>query len=200
MAAPQQKSLNRVLLDPRSQGMRIGSAIMSRITDLGSEPGVHPVSIAAMSRVCAILCQVWVNRLDHIEDGWGPGMHRVDKELRIQCPPHATHSLRLRRELLAQRDGRAELCRGTGHRAHLVRAYKPHLNWIRIVRLNMPDNYKLMGPSLVKLLRVNVDSTPLTTKATPRAGSARRLPCVQPARKGAAEFSEVPGQAKLSAP
>ena len=38
------------------------------------------------------------------------------------------------------------------HKAKLAKAFRPYLGGKRVVCLNIPDNYKFMDPTLVKLL------------------------------------------------
>ena len=42
------------------------------------------------------------------------------------------------------------------HKTKLANAFKPYLDGKRVVCLNIPDNYKFMDPTLVKLLRSKV--------------------------------------------
>ena len=42
------------------------------------------------------------------------------------------------------------------HKTKLSKAFKPYLDGKRVVCLNIPDNYKFMDPTLVKLLRSKV--------------------------------------------
>lgn len=42
------------------------------------------------------------------------------------------------------------------HKTKLAKAFKPYLDGKRVVCLNIPDNYKFMDPTLVKLLRSKV--------------------------------------------
>ena len=80
---PQHKSLNGILLDPRSKGMGIGSAIMSHITSLGRASGVRCVSIASSHTSAPFFAKFGATALNSIENGWGQDMHRVDMELRL---------------------------------------------------------------------------------------------------------------------
>ncbi|AOW13827.1 acetyltransferase [Hydrogenophaga crassostreae] len=79
----QAKSLNWILLDPGSHGKGIGSAIMMRITDGGRASGVSLVTIAASHKSAPFFAKFGAAERSTIEDGWGPGMHRIDMELRI---------------------------------------------------------------------------------------------------------------------
>jgi len=79
----QHNSLNWILLDPRSHGMGIGSAIMNRVTRLGRTSGVNLVSIAASHKSAPFFAKLGATEIAVIDDGWGKGMHRVDMELRL---------------------------------------------------------------------------------------------------------------------
>ena len=76
------RSLNWILLDPRSHGVGIGSAIMKRVATLALTSGVSRVAIAASHKSGPFFARFGAIELDVIDNGWGPGMHRVDMELR----------------------------------------------------------------------------------------------------------------------
>lgn len=48
---------------------------------------------------------------------------------------------------------------GRIHKTRLSRDFKPQLKGKRIVCLDIPDKYKFMDPTLVKLLRTKVDGS-----------------------------------------
>jgi GNAT superfamily N-acetyltransferase len=79
----QQKSLNWILLSPDSHGMGIGSAIMERISNLASTSGVSLVTIAASHKSAPFFAKFGAVEIAVIDNGWGPGMHRVDMELHL---------------------------------------------------------------------------------------------------------------------
>jgi len=79
----QHKSLNWILLNPRSHGMGIGSAIMGRISNLVRTTGVTMVTIAASHKSAPFFAKFGAIEVAVIDNGWGPGMHRVDMELRL---------------------------------------------------------------------------------------------------------------------
>lgn len=81
----QQKSLNWILLDPRSQRMGIGSAIMGRVSALARSTGVNSVAVAASHKSAPFFAKFGAIEVAFFDNGWGPDMHRVDMELRIEA-------------------------------------------------------------------------------------------------------------------
>ena len=79
----QHKSLNWILLNPRSHGMGIGSGIMGRVSTLARTSGVSLVTIAASHKSAPFFAKFGAVEVAVIDNGWGPGMHRVDMELRL---------------------------------------------------------------------------------------------------------------------
>ncbi|MEH6472990.1 MAG: GNAT family N-acetyltransferase [Halopseudomonas sp.] len=79
----QQKSLNWILLNPRSHGMGIGSAIMDRISTSARTSGVSLVTIAASHKSAPFFAKFGAVEVAVIDNGWGPDMHRIDMELRL---------------------------------------------------------------------------------------------------------------------
>jgi len=74
--------LNWILLDPKFQGLGIGSAIMSRIATLARDAGTDVIDIAASHKSAPFFAKFGAVATATIRDGWGPGMYRVDMEFR----------------------------------------------------------------------------------------------------------------------
>ncbi|MBT6027421.1 MAG: GNAT family N-acetyltransferase [Porticoccaceae bacterium] len=79
----QQKSLNWILLNPRSQRLGIGSVIMSRISAVALDSGASLINIAASHKSSPFFAKFGAIEIATIDNGWGSGMHRVDMELRL---------------------------------------------------------------------------------------------------------------------
>ncbi|MEH6590742.1 MAG: GNAT family N-acetyltransferase [Halioglobus sp.] len=79
----QLKSLNWILLNPRSHGMGIGSAIMDRVSTLARTSGMRLVTIAASHKSAPFFAKFGAVEVAVTDNGWGPGMHRVDMELHL---------------------------------------------------------------------------------------------------------------------
>ena len=79
----QQKSLNWILLNPRSQGLGIGPVIMSRISAVALDSGASLINIAASHKSSPFFAKFGAIEIATIDNGWGSGMHRVDMELRL---------------------------------------------------------------------------------------------------------------------
>lgn len=79
----QNKCLNWILLNPQSQGLGIGSAIMARVSTLAREQVTSTVHIAASHKSAPFFAKFGASTIKTIENGWGPCMHRVDMELRL---------------------------------------------------------------------------------------------------------------------
>ena len=77
------RNLNWIMLNPSSQGVGIGAAIMERVIAKARECGVRVVNIAASHKSAAFFAKFGADAATTIENGWGPGMHRVDMTLRI---------------------------------------------------------------------------------------------------------------------
>lgn len=75
--------LRWIMVDPARQGSGLGSAIMSRVIDAGRERGEASLSIAASHRSAPFFSKFGAVVVRRTEDGWGPGMHRVDMELTL---------------------------------------------------------------------------------------------------------------------
>ncbi|MFT7686710.1 MAG: hypothetical protein ACI9FB_002056 [Candidatus Azotimanducaceae bacterium] len=79
----QRKSLHWILLSPNSHGMGIGSSIMDRVSTLARTSEVRLITIAASHKSAPFFARFGAIEVSTIENGWGPGMHRVDMELRL---------------------------------------------------------------------------------------------------------------------
>lgn len=76
-------SLNWILLSPQSHGLGVGSAIMHRVVDLGRASGLRMVSIAASHKSAPFFAKFGAVETEVTNNGWGPGMDRVDMELHL---------------------------------------------------------------------------------------------------------------------
>lgn len=75
--------LNWIMLDPGSQGAGIGQAMMDRIIAVAREVQATLVGIAASHKSAPFFARFGAQHISRTEDGWGPGMHRIDMELEI---------------------------------------------------------------------------------------------------------------------
>ncbi|MEL7186288.1 MAG: GNAT family N-acetyltransferase [Pseudomonadota bacterium] len=82
--------LNWIMLDPQLQGAGIGQTIMDRIIVSAREKGASKVGIAASHKSASFFAKFGAKELIRTEDGWGPGMHRVDMELEVGRTPSGT--------------------------------------------------------------------------------------------------------------
>jgi len=80
------RRLNWIMLNPQSQGLGIGSAVMARVTTLAIAGELEVVDIAASHKSAPFFAKFGAVTTGIIQDGWGPGMHRVDMALPIQRP------------------------------------------------------------------------------------------------------------------
>ena len=80
--------LNWILLDPAVQGRGVGSAMMGRVAKaararLGTGRA-GAVQIAASHRSAPFFARFGATEVRRTQDGWGPGMHRVDMRLPVK--------------------------------------------------------------------------------------------------------------------
>lgn len=73
--------LNWIMLDPASQGLGIGSAIMQRVLGVANEAGISTIRIAASQKSAPFFARFGAVSTLRTEDGWGPGMDRIDMVL-----------------------------------------------------------------------------------------------------------------------
>ena len=75
------RRLNWIMLDPRFQGSGTGRAIMDLIRTRAAAAGIRAVDIAASHKSARFFEKCGAVTVAVAENGWGPGMHRVDMEL-----------------------------------------------------------------------------------------------------------------------
>jgi GNAT superfamily N-acetyltransferase len=75
------KTLCWIMLDPRTQGIGIGSKIMERAIHLARASQTDVVKIAASHKSAPFFAKFGARPVKFTKDGWGPGMDRVDMEL-----------------------------------------------------------------------------------------------------------------------
>jgi len=79
----QRRDLNWILLSPSSQGLGIGASIMDRVVHNARESGVRIIRIAASHKSAPFFARFGAIEVTITNNGWGPGIHRVDMELRL---------------------------------------------------------------------------------------------------------------------
>jgi GNAT superfamily N-acetyltransferase len=78
------RRLNWIMLNPRYHGHGAGRAIMDRVVARACGEGIRTVDIAASQKSAPFFGKFGALTLQVIENGWGPGMHRVDMELPVK--------------------------------------------------------------------------------------------------------------------
>ena len=79
--AATRRRLNWIMLNPQFQGRGAGRAIMERVIALAAAGRIHVVEIAASQKSASFFARFGAVTLKVTDNGWGPGMHRVDMEL-----------------------------------------------------------------------------------------------------------------------
>lgn len=77
------RSLNWILLNPASQGLGVGTLIMKRLILMARASALETVNIAASHLSEPFFARFGATTLAVTDDGWGPGLHRVDMILRL---------------------------------------------------------------------------------------------------------------------
>lgn len=75
--------LSWIVVDPDAQGLGVGSAMMLRALARAGGLGSRQVVIAASHLSAPFFAGFGAVVVSGIVDGWGPGMHRCDMELRL---------------------------------------------------------------------------------------------------------------------
>lgn len=75
--------LNWILVDPAAQGGGIGNAMMDAARAGAADQRATMLDIAASQHSAPFFLRHGAHALGRIENGWGPGMHRIDMELPI---------------------------------------------------------------------------------------------------------------------
>jgi|TARA_B110000908_G_scaffold143221_1_gene172039 hypothetical protein len=63
--------------------MGIGSVIMNRISAMAHQAGTRLVKSVASHKSAPFYTKFGVIKIAAIDNGWGPGMHPLDMELRL---------------------------------------------------------------------------------------------------------------------
>ena len=75
------KAINWIMLDPRTQGIGVGSKIMDRMIHLGCTSETKTVRIATSPKAAPFFAKFGATPTSSTVDGWGPGMDRIDMVL-----------------------------------------------------------------------------------------------------------------------
>ena len=78
------RRLNWIMLNPKFHGVGAGRAIMERIAALAVSEGLDVVDIAASHKSAQFFAKFGAVTTTVTENGWGPGMHRVDMQLPLR--------------------------------------------------------------------------------------------------------------------
>ena len=77
------RRLNWIMLNPAFQGLGVGREIMERVSALATWEGLQLIEIAASHMSAPFFARFGAVITKATENGWGPGMHRVDMELSL---------------------------------------------------------------------------------------------------------------------
>ena len=98
--------VNWILLAPSAQGRGLGAAIIRAAIERTLAANVAVIEIAASHRSASFFAKFGAQAIRRQDDGWGPGMHRVDMELRVNHTllTHAGGSLVVPNLILVSRE------------------------------------------------------------------------------------------------
>ena len=75
-----------IMIDPRAQGHGLGRSIMQRIMAMPAATAAGCIDIAASQMSEPFFARFGAIVTGRTEDGWGPGMDRVDMQLTLSDP------------------------------------------------------------------------------------------------------------------
>ena len=75
--------LNWIFLSLKAQGSGIGSIMMQKAKSRAVDLGVEVIQIATSHKAYKFFEKQGAVSVSEMEDGWGPGMHRIDMKLQI---------------------------------------------------------------------------------------------------------------------
>src|SRR5262245_2745092 len=78
---PGRMAVRWIIVSPKTQGLGIGSAMMTRIIGTLRQTGGVTLHIAASHKSAPFFAKFGAVERRRIPDGWGPGMHRVEMVL-----------------------------------------------------------------------------------------------------------------------
>lgn len=76
-------ALHWILFSPSVHGRGLGSYVMSRVIRELKEKGSFKIIISASHKSAPFFAKFGATEMATITDGWGPGMHRVEMQIRI---------------------------------------------------------------------------------------------------------------------
>ena len=80
---PAHAALRWIMIHPDAQGRGVGSAIMTHVMNAASRKGVSSISIAASQKSAPFFAKFGAISQSTLENGWGPGMDRIDMTLAV---------------------------------------------------------------------------------------------------------------------
>ena len=83
---PHRTRISWIMIDPAAQGRGVGRAMMERVREMAAARSggrSAEVDIAASHVSAPFFARFGAAEVARVEDGWGPGMHRVDMVLRV---------------------------------------------------------------------------------------------------------------------
>jgi GNAT superfamily N-acetyltransferase len=83
-SSPGRRRLSWILVATRAQGRGAGAAMMQEAVRLAETSGASVLEIAASHLSAGFFARFGARNIRESENGWGPGMHRIDMELRIR--------------------------------------------------------------------------------------------------------------------
>ena len=76
-------ALEWILLNPAVQGSGLGTTIMNRVMEWAMQRGFSQLKIATSHKAYKFFEKKGAVAVSELENGWGPGMHRIDMEVAI---------------------------------------------------------------------------------------------------------------------
>jgi GNAT superfamily N-acetyltransferase len=77
------RSLKWILFAPHMRGLGLGSAAVDRVLSAARVAELSLVDIAASQLSEPFFARYGARRVRESKDGWGPGLHRIDMEMRL---------------------------------------------------------------------------------------------------------------------
>lgn len=78
------RRLNWIMIDPNQHGAGLGRSMMEHVITQSQALNVQFVDIAASHKSAAFFERFGAQSIQYTEHGWGPDMHRLDMELKLE--------------------------------------------------------------------------------------------------------------------